>query len=309
MQPSRNGFSMTEVVVAIVVVALAAPPMMTLFHETLVRNADAHKMTMAVGLATGLMEEVLSKAFEDPEIGEGSFGAEEGSRASYDDVDDYDDLNVKPPRDSRNNVLGRYSNFRTRVAVQNVQAADPGGNPMLDGATDFKRVTVTVLWDNGSRFVRLVGMTSKVTPSGYPPQTGLTYIERVWDSSDDVRFRVRNDTGEDLYLTHLTITWDGGGAWYSSIDVSVEGYDDYGTVWTCLSRNFRRLGSGETAHFNLGDIVLVPDGRVAQIEFHNFRNNRVWPWGSSVNTRGTPATVEVWAAPYTYYPFVVEALQ
>jgi hypothetical protein len=56
-------------------------------------------------------------------------------------------------------------------------------------------------------------------------------------------------------------------------------------------------------------VVYVPDGRVMRIELGNFRDNRSWPWGGSVNTRGTPATVELWAAPYTYVPFVVEALQ
>jgi len=304
------GFSLVETVVLIVVVSLAVPPVAVLLGQTLDSTAEGHMTTMALALGKGLMEEVLSRPFEDPEFGAGSFGTEEGSRSLYDDVDDYDNLNEKPPRDSQDGVLSNYSAFRTRVTVENVAAAAPGGGAMPDGSTEFKRVSVTVLWNTDQKLVRLIGLSSNFSTEGYPPQSGLTFIERPWPSpSNDVDFRVRNDTGDDVYLTHVKATWAGTTAYYTSIDVLVEGHTNYKDVWHCMSHNFIRVGSGNATMFNLGDVVRIPAGDTMRVRLDKCRSSKQWPWGGNVNMRGVPITVELWAAPYTYVPFYMDALE
>jgi MSHA pilin protein MshD len=307
-QRCRKGFSLIEAVVLIVVVGLAVSPLVGLFREVVVRHSDAQQTTMAVGLARGLMEEILSKSYEDPQAGAGSFGTEEGSRTNYDDVDDYDGLNEKPPRDNRNNALNDFSAFRTRATVVNVQPAAPGGSAAPDGSTDFKRVTVTVSWNNGGSRVRLVGLAGNYTVEGSTPQSGWTYLGRSDVASRDVRFFVRNDTGDDVYLTHVTASWTGPEAYYDEIKVKAVGYSNYGSVWSCLAHNFDRAENGETCMFNLGDVVRIPNGTVARIQLDDFKDRSNWPLGSSVNMESTPITVELWAAPDTYVPFTVEAL-
>ena len=100
--------SLIELTVSIAVVALAAPPITKLIAETVTANAHISNNTRAMMLANGLMEEVLSKNYEDPQAASGSFGTEEASRALFDDVDDYHGLNVSPPRDSLGNVLADF---------------------------------------------------------------------------------------------------------------------------------------------------------------------------------------------------------
>ena len=54
-QKPGAGFSLAELVVVIVVVSLAVPPMAMLLHQTLVGQAQSNMQTTAVALARGLM--------------------------------------------------------------------------------------------------------------------------------------------------------------------------------------------------------------------------------------------------------------
>ena len=83
----NEGATLTEAVVAIIVLAIAIPPLVVLFTEVAAHSADDTYQGVAVTYADGLLEEIVSKAFEDPQLSSGSFGTEEGSRASYDDYD------------------------------------------------------------------------------------------------------------------------------------------------------------------------------------------------------------------------------
>lgn len=76
-----------------------------------------------------------------------SFGPEEGSRAAYDDVDDFDGLSNSPPERIDGTALSDYGGFTRSVTVDNVTAAVPDPvTPEADGSTEFKRIRVTVTW-------------------------------------------------------------------------------------------------------------------------------------------------------------------
>ena len=299
-KPGR-AFSLIEMTIVIVVVALAAPPVTTLLYHTVNARAQANMQAMATALARGLLEEILSKDFEDPDGPAGSFGTEESGRADYDDVDDYDGLNSRPPRDSRGNVLSDYAGFRARAAVDNVNAAAPDGAAQPDGTTDFKRVTVTVAW--GGRLVRLKGLRSAFGNDQSEAKSGLTFIERRNSGDDDCKFRVRNDTGEALYFTHLIATWSSPTAYYEEVKIKVLGVKDYHDVWKDHEYNHIRIGSGDTAMFNQGERVLVPAGSTMEIEMKDFHRNR--KHGGHRDVDETTFTIEMWAAPDRYDPFIV----
>jgi len=303
MRKRKNGFSLVEVIVLLVVISIAAAPMTALLYQTLSDRADATMQIMATSLAKGVMEEILSKAFEDPDGSPGSFGTEEGSRINYDDVDDYDGLNETPPRDSQGNALTSFSGFRTQVAVQNVAAASPGGSAETDGSTDFKRVTVTVSWNNAKKLVRLLGLSSSFGDSNSSPQSGLTFIERRSSHDKELKFRVRNDTGDDLYFTHLIASWNSPTAYYEKIEIKAIGYADYHAVWEDSRHNDIRMSNGGTAMFNKGGPVFVPSGTTMEIKLKEFHNNK--HHGSERDMSGTSFTIEMWAAPDKYIPFTV----
>jgi MSHA pilin protein MshD len=306
MRKRKNGFSLVEIIVLLVVVSIAAAPMTSLLYQTLSDRGQASMQIMATSLAQGVMEEVLSKAYEDPDGSPGSFGTEEGSRINYDDVDDYDALDDAPPRDSQSNALSSFSGFRTQVVVENVTAAAPDGTAQSDGSTDFKRVTVEVSWNSGSQLVRLKGLAGNFSTSDGGLATGLTFIERSSSSNSDLIFRVRNDTGEDLYLTHLIASYSSSPiTHYEQIEINVEGYQNYGDVWDETQYNNIRMGSEETAMFNENLPVCVPDGRTMSIKLASFYNNKNVGTGVLKSIDSTAFTIEMWAAPHQFNSFTV----
>jgi len=107
---------------------------------------------IAFFLAKQMMEEIQSKAYEDPNQTPVSFGLEPGENApriNFDDIDDYDDWDKNPPHYSDGTILNgenetpNYQVFRRQVEVKNVDNSDYGLT-RGDGDTDSKRVTVTV---------------------------------------------------------------------------------------------------------------------------------------------------------------------
>jgi len=123
----------------------------------------------AINLAQDLMEEITSKAFEDPTAGPGSFGAEEGSRLLYDDVDDYDGYGPhSPPKDEQGNAMANYSVFTRSVTVVNVAEVGAANMPraslaaQTEGSTSFKRITVTVSWDGGKQVESLERIVANI---------------------------------------------------------------------------------------------------------------------------------------------------
>ncbi len=149
MRTSTNnrGATLIECVTAIVVLAIAIPPLVGLFREVAQHSADDTYQGVAVTYAEGLMEEIVSKAFEDPDLAGGSFGTEEGSRSAYDDIDDYDGLSNSPPERINGTALNDYGGFTRSATVDNVLSTDPDPvTPEADGSTDYKRIRVTVAW-------------------------------------------------------------------------------------------------------------------------------------------------------------------
>ena len=75
----------------------------------------------------------------------GTIGPEEGSRAAWDDIDDYDGLDDSPPEDDRGNEIDGYgADYRVRVSLDS-----PGDWNGIAGA-DVRRITVRVDYPDGS---------------------------------------------------------------------------------------------------------------------------------------------------------------
>ncbi len=157
MKSSEGGATLVELVITIVVISVAIAGVVGAFALIASRSADPLNQTRAVELAQLYMDEIITKKYDEntPQGGQPKYtgacniGADGGeSRATYDDVDDYNGISGEAPRGALGALTG-YSGFEVSVAVQ-CAGDDPGvGLP----ASEAKRIDITVTIPGDSDFV------------------------------------------------------------------------------------------------------------------------------------------------------------
>ncbi len=156
-----RGFTLVETVIAIAVFAVAMTILIVAFNPATTQSADPILQIRAAELAQAYMEEVLGKRFDENngvgsrtrcgEAGQpacsGTLGPDGGeSRATYDDVDDYNGLN-EPPTDALGNPRANYSSSYSISITVSYAGGDLGLN-----ANDAKRVDLVVQAPNQSSY-------------------------------------------------------------------------------------------------------------------------------------------------------------
>ncbi len=143
-----SGMTIIEMVMVIVVLAIAIPPLLNMFSEVGINSVQAEFQNTASLIGQSYMEEIISKKFDETLVNDplasapwsdplGSDGGE--SRSSYDDVDDFDGYTEDP--------VANYTGFSTSVTVYYV---DPDSSdldtvqPDSSSSLDYKRIDVTV---------------------------------------------------------------------------------------------------------------------------------------------------------------------
>ncbi len=130
--PAARGFTLIELVVAIVVLALGVAGILAVYIQAVGRSADPMQQQQAVLIAEGYMDEILGKSFVDPD------GSEAGeSRSTWDDVDDYAALVDAPPAAASGVSIAELADYRVSVTV----------TPEAMGgvaSADARNITVTV---------------------------------------------------------------------------------------------------------------------------------------------------------------------
>lgn len=146
-----RGLTLVEAVVAMAVIGV----MLVAALNTVGASQTTHKLmgdrSRATLLAQELLYEILQQHYEDPDFAPGSFGlgADEvgdGTRALWEDVDDYAAFSETPPRRKDGAVIPGFDGWRRTVEVKWVRFADPTVNENYD--TRVKRVTVTVTYQD-----------------------------------------------------------------------------------------------------------------------------------------------------------------
>ena len=129
----ERGVTLIELVVSIVVVALAASAVLGVLARNAGTSADAMVLSQAVSIAEAYIEEITLKPFVDPD------GTPvEASRALFDDVDDYNGLVDVGARDQFGNPVPTLAGYTVRVTVS------PSGALAGIPSTDALRVDVRV---------------------------------------------------------------------------------------------------------------------------------------------------------------------
>ena len=145
----ERGFTLVEVLIATVIIGLAIVALLAANSAFTMANGAAVELSTAEFLVEQIREMTVTLDVIDPEEGAGTFGAEEGSLANYDDLDDFDGRTFSPPVDARRQQLTDFAAYSQQVTVQKV---DPSNFeqvlPIADPRNDFVRVTVSVSYNN-----------------------------------------------------------------------------------------------------------------------------------------------------------------
>ena len=112
----QSAFTLIEIVVTIIVIGISATALLSVFTNMIRGSADPVIQQQATTIAEAYLEEIMLRAFEDPQVLE-TGGAEEASRPTYDDVQDYNDLGTTQVRDQNDNPIAALNDYQVTVTV------------------------------------------------------------------------------------------------------------------------------------------------------------------------------------------------
>ncbi len=124
----QSAFTLIEIIVTIVVISIASVALMS-FANVVRSSADPVIQQQATTIAEAYLEEILLRAFNDPQGGETGNDEGEAGRVDYDDVKDYRSLAAGPAADQFGNPVAALSAYTVTVNITNtalggVAAAD-----------------------------------------------------------------------------------------------------------------------------------------------------------------------------------------
>ncbi len=139
---ASRGFTLIEMIIAIVVLSAAVTGILFSFTQNIGRSADPMITQQAIIIAQGYLEEAMLKPYDDPDGGETN-SCEEGARIQYDDVADYDCINdTAGARDQFSGGLAGLGSYNVAVNVSTVNIGAP--------AITTRRIDVIVTHDSVS---------------------------------------------------------------------------------------------------------------------------------------------------------------
>lgn len=142
----RRAFSLLEVVISLFLVGTVMVVAMEVFASATTGRARNGNQTRAVLLAQALIDEILDQPYIEHD-GIAEFGPEsgetaDGTRTSFDDVDDYYKWSAGPPEAKDGADLPLTADWSREVSVWWVSASDTGISTASDEG--LKRILVTV---------------------------------------------------------------------------------------------------------------------------------------------------------------------
>lgn len=120
-----RGFSLLEVLAAIVILALIFAGFVSAYGTVLRHGSDALLHSQATGIASAYLEEILAQPYRDPDDN-AVCGSPEAGRAAFDNVCDYDQLTANgcSATSSACPALGSCACDRTGTPIDGLRAFD-----------------------------------------------------------------------------------------------------------------------------------------------------------------------------------------
>lgn len=122
---TQRGFSLVELVIALVVLGAASAGVLLIFAEATARSADPQIRAQTRAVSEAYMDEILLQAYADPDGGETGGAESDESRGSYDDVWDYRDVGTEAPTNQFGSAISGLGDYEVTVDI----AGTVGGGP------------------------------------------------------------------------------------------------------------------------------------------------------------------------------------
>ena len=142
MRARRTGFTLFELVIAMVIVGISLLGVLSVFTVAAQHSADPMVRQQAQYIAEAYLDEILIKRFYDPDTNRVG-PANEGSRTLFDNVCDYNTLPDTVVRDQSGAAITALSAYSVAVTVDS-SAGVALHTVNNTGATRVLLVTVTV---------------------------------------------------------------------------------------------------------------------------------------------------------------------
>jgi MSHA pilin protein MshD len=154
--PAIAGLSLVELIAFIVIVGVAVAGVLSVMSYTTLRSADPMVQQQAQLIAESYLDEILLKPFVDPNAGTTQVcPAPEATRATYDNICDYNGLNDDGARDQLGSAVAGLEEYNVAVTVSGDSGVSigPAADP-VDNSTAVRvlRVEVTVTHQNSPGF-------------------------------------------------------------------------------------------------------------------------------------------------------------
>ena len=143
----NNGFSLIEVLIAVILIGVAIASLVTANIAFTKANSAGTNLSTAEFLVEQIRELTTLLPVIDPNTGDSTFGPEEATLADYDDLDDFDGASFSPPIGVNRSLLNNFAAFTQQITVENVNAAD-FEQVVSDHSSYFVRVTVKIFLDS-----------------------------------------------------------------------------------------------------------------------------------------------------------------
>ena len=127
----QHGATLIELILSMVIIGIALVGIFSVINLTARHSADPVVNFQAIAIAESYMDEILLQSYDDPD------GSETGeTRASYDDVSDYNGLNDVGAHNQQGALISNLSRYTVAVVVSAAAA--------LTGGVSAKKISVTV---------------------------------------------------------------------------------------------------------------------------------------------------------------------
>jgi len=137
----RQGYSYIELLLAVTITGIGICTLMAGLQWGLGFSHTSGSMELSRIFADAIRQFTLDLEFEDPDGG-GSFGPEEGSVASFDDIDDLNGLVQTPPIGGDGLKLVSFEGWTQKVRVNSI---DPQTlTAAANGTTDLIQLTIEI---------------------------------------------------------------------------------------------------------------------------------------------------------------------
>jgi len=133
---NQYGLSLVELILTIVIISVALVGILSVINLTTRHNAAPIVQQQAIAIAESYLEEILLLPVTDPD---GSNAGE--SRASFDNISDYNGLINNGVIDQNGNVVTDLANYNVNVEVTNQTIS---GSTLTQVTVNVSRVNTTI---------------------------------------------------------------------------------------------------------------------------------------------------------------------